>query len=340
MRWVVAQPGPDFSVHDTYVGWVEALRNLGEHVIEFNLSDRLAVYSSALRQVSPNTFVPMLTADQSYELAADGLCSTLYKAWPDILFVVSGFFIPADILDRARRSRTRVIVLHTEAPYEDDRALEKLAPYVDLMLVDDPTNIDRFAEVCKVAYMPKAYRPAVHRPGPAVPELECDLAFVGTGFPSRVDFFERMDLDGLDVLLGGNWTGLPDDSPLRPHLAHDAEHCLDNKLTADVYRSARVGLNLYRREGETADVRGWSMGPRELEMAACGLFFLRDPRGEGDEVLDMLPTFTSPEEASDLLRYWLSRPDERQVLADKAREAVADRSFDAHAAALLRLFNK
>ena len=75
-------------------------------------------------------------------------------------------------------------------------------------------------------------------------------------------------------------------------------------------------------------------------MAACGLFFLRDPRGEGDEVLDMLPTFTSPEEASDLLRYWLSRPDERQVLADKAREAVADRSFDAHAAALLRLFNK
>lgn len=340
MRWVIAQPGPDFSVFDTYVGWVEALRNLGEHVIEFNLSDRLAVYSSALRQVSEHAFVPMLTADQSYELAADGLNSTLYKANPDILFVVSGFFIPADILDRARRSRTRVIVLHTESPYEDERALEKLAPYVDLMLIDDPTNIDRFAEVCKVAYMPKAYRPSVHKPGPAVPELECDLAFVGTGFPSRVEFLERMDLAGLDVLLGGNWTGLAEDSPLRPFLAHDAEHCLDNERTVDVYRSAKVGLNLYRREGETADVRGWSMGPRELEQAACGLFFLRDPRGEGDEVLDMLPTFASPEEASDLLRYWLARPDERRVLADKAREAVADRSFDVHAAALLRLFNK
>ena len=340
MRWVVAQPGPDFSVHDVYVGWVEALRNLGEHVIEFNLSDRLAVYSSALRQKTTSTFVPMLTADQSYELAGDGLNSTLYKANPDILFVVSGFFIPADILDRARRSRTRVVVLHTEAPYENERALENLAPYCDLLLIDDPTDIDRFADVCKVAYVPKAYRPSVHKPGPVVPELECDLGFVGTGFPSRVDFFERMDLTGLDVLLAGNWTGLAEDSPLQQHLAHDQEQCLSNELTADVYRSARVGLNLYRREGETADVRGWSMGPRELEMAACGMFFLRDPRGEGDEVLDMLPTFTSPAEASELLRYWLARPDERRVLADKAREAVADRSFDVHAAALLRLFNK
>jgi spore maturation protein CgeB len=306
VRWVVAHPGPSYSVHDLYVGWVEALRAAGQHVIEFNLDDRLTVYSAALRQVGTNMFAPMLTAEQAYELAADGLNSTLYKSWPDILFVISGFFIPVDTLERARRSRTRVVLLHSESPYQDQMAL-KLAPYVDLMLVDDPTNIDRFAEVCKVAYMPKAYRPSVHRPGPAVAELECDLAFVGTGFPSRVEFFERMNLDGLDVLLGGNWTGLPEDSPLRPHLAHDAEQCLGNELTADVYRSARVGLNLYRREGETADVRGWSMGPRELEMAACGLFFLRDPRGEGDEVLDMLPAFTSPEEASDLLRYWLSR---------------------------------
>ena len=83
-------------------------------------------------------------------------------------------------------------------------------------------------------------------------------------------------------------------------------------------------------------VAGWAMGPREVEAAACGGFFLRDPRGEGDEVLSMLPTFTSPAEASDLLRYYLARPDERTDLALKAREAVAGRTFDAHAANLLR----
>jgi hypothetical protein len=79
------------------------------------------------------------------------------------------------------------------------------------------------------------------------------------------------------------------------------------------------------------------MGPRELEMAATGLFFLREPRGESDEVLGMFPTFTSPQEASALLRDWLARPAERAALALKAREAVADRTFTNSAASLLRL---
>ena len=190
MRWVVAQPGPSFSVHDTYVGWVEALRAAGEHVIEFNLDERLTFYSSALKQVSASTFGPYLTAEQAYAFAENDLYAHLYKAWPDILFVVSGFFVSPELLDKARRSRTRVVILHTESPYEDERML-RLAPYADLMLVDDPTNIDIFTHVCPTLYMPKAYRPAVHHPGPAVPELECDLAFVGTGFPSRIRFFDR-----------------------------------------------------------------------------------------------------------------------------------------------------
>lgn len=79
------------------------------------------------------------------------------------------------------------------------------------------------------------------------------------------------------------------------------------------------------------------MGPREVEMAACGMFFLRDPRPEGDELLSMLPTFTSPQEASERLRYWLEHPTLRQELASKAREAIADRTFSNRAAELLRI---
>ena len=337
MRWVVAHPGPAFSVHDLYVGWVEALRNAGEHVIEFNMSERLTFYATALRQVGSDTFAHYLNQAQVYELAANGLYATLYKAWPDVLLVVTGSFIPTDLLDKARRSRTRVVLLHTESPYEDQRMLE-LAQYADLVLIDDPTNIEAFRQVAPTMYAPKAFRPSLHCPGPVVPELECDLGFVGTGFKSRIEFFEAMDLSGLDVLLAGNWQELADGSPLAPFVAHDPERCLDNEKTVEVYRSARVGLNLYRREAQLPELsHGWSMGPREVEMAACGLFFLRDPRPEGDEVLGMLPTFTSPQEASELLRYWLARPDERQALAAKAREAVADRTFDMNAAGLLRL---
>jgi len=340
MRWVVVQPGPAFSVQDVYAGWVEALRNLGEHVIEYNLDDRLTFYSAALRQVGEGTFAQFLSAEQAYELAINGLYSTLYQSWPDVLLVVSGFFVPPKLLDRARRSRTRIIVLHTESPYEDERAAE-LAQYADLMLVDDPTNLETFRQIAPTFYAPKSYRPALHRPGDPVEALECDFAFVGTGFPSRVEFFEAMNLDGLDVLLAGNWQQVDETSPLYQHIAHHPNECLNNHKTAEIYRSARVGMNLYRREAQLPQLaNGWSMGPREIEMAACGLFFLRDPRGEGDEVLDMLPTFNSPQEASDLLRYWLARPDERATLARKAREAVEDRTFDHAAAGLLRKLDR
>jgi spore maturation protein CgeB len=328
-------------VQDIHTGWCEALRELGQDVYEYNLGDRLTFFGAALRETDePGKFARILTAEQAYELAADGLNATLYKTWPDILLVISGFFIPTDLLARARRTRTRVVIVHTESPYEDDRQLA-LAPFADVNLINDPINLDRFAAVATTTYVPHAYRPSIHHPGPANPELASDLAFIGTGYPSRIDFFERMDLSDVDVTLGGNWSLLTEDSPLYPHVGHDLDECVDNADAADVYRSAKVGINLYRREAERPELStGWSMGPREVEMAACGLPFLRDPRGEGDEVLDMLPTFASPGDASEQLRWWLSHEDEREAVARKAREAVAERTFHNNAADLLRLLDR
>jgi spore maturation protein CgeB len=339
VRWVVAEPGPAFSVQDVHAGWCEALRELGQRVVEFNLCNRLAFYGSVLKQISDDTFARYLTAEQSYELALNGLYATLYQVRPDVLLVISGFFLPPPMLERVRRSGTRIVIVHTESPYEDERQL-KIAQYADLNLLNDPTNFEAFRDIAPTRYLPHAYRPSVHHPGEAKPDLECDLGFVGTAFPSRIGFFEAMDLDGLDVLLGGNWSPLSDDSPLYPFVGHELNECMDNTDAADLYRSARVGINLYRREAQQPDLSaGWAMGPREVEMAACGLFFLRDPRPEGDEVLGMLPTFRSPEEASELVRYWLEHPTGREALAAKALDAIADRTFTTNAASLLRLLD-
>ncbi len=332
MRWVVAQPGASFSVHDVYAGWVEALRGLGEHVVEFNLDERFSFYGSA--EVAGKK----LTAEQANDLALNGIYATLYKLRPDVLMVVSGFFIPPDVYRMARSYGTKIVVVHTEQPYELQREL-RLAELADINLINDPTHLTQFPAGTR--YVPHAYRPSVHLPGPAVPAMESELAFVGTGYPSRIAFLEAMDLDGVDVLLAGNWAPLSDESPLWKYLATDAEDCLDNEQTVDVYRSAQVGLNLYRREAETPSQSvGWAMGPREVEMAACGLFFLRDPRPEGDELLPMLPTFYSPAEASEQLRWWLAHPVERERAASEARLAVADRTFHKHAVDLLRLIEK
>ncbi len=332
MRWLVAQPGAGFSVQDVYVGWVEALRGLGEQVEEFRLDQRMAFYGAV--EVGGKKLEP----EQAHTLAINGLYSALYKVRPDVLMVISGFFVPPEVYELARMSGTRIVVVHTEQPYELQRELQ-VAQWADVNIVNDPINLAVFPD--NTRYVPHAYRPSVHMLGPSVPDLASDFAFVGTGYPSRVMFFERMNFGDLDVLLAGNWMALPDESPLWPYLATDVEECLDNTQTVEVYRSTKVGMNLYRREAETpAQTFGHAMGPREVEMAACGLFYLRDPRPEGDELLPMLPTFTTPEEASDLLRWWVDHPDARDVAASKARDAVADRTFENHAVDLLRLLDK
>lgn len=340
MRWLACAPGPNFSVQDVHTGYVEALRAAGEKVVEYPLGAALTFYDSVLVQVGPQTFRKALSADRATELAAARLAGALYNARPDVLLLTSGFFVDTDLLIKARRDGVKVVAILTEQPYELTRELD-LARHCDVVLLTDPIHIERFREVCTAAHAPHCYRPSVHTPGPPDPVLACDLAFVGTGYPSRIRFFERMDLTGRDVILAGNWQALAEDHPLRAYVPHGTEDCLDNTQAVELYRSARVGINLYRREAETPEqVQGWAVGPREIEMAAIGAFFLRDPRPEGDELLDMLPTFHSPDEASALLGWYLRHPAEREALALKARDAVADRTFDQAAAALLRLLDK
>lgn len=337
MRVLLVHPGPGFSVHDVFTGWQEGLEAAGATVATYNLHDRLTFYDRTYLHVSDGLFRKALEPEQAIELAINGLLSACYQFWPDVVVVITGFLVKAEMLDLIRGRLHKVVVLHTEQPYELERELS-LAEHADLNLLNDPVNIEKFRAVAPSIYMPHAYRPELHKPGRVIPEAASDFAFVGTGFKSRIEFFEAMDLDGVDVALGGNWQSLDEDSPLRKYLVHPIDQCCDNTAGVRLYQSSKAGLNLYRREFEAGgSEEGWAMGPREVEMAATGLFFLRDPRGEGDDVLSMLPTFTSPEDASDRLRWWLGKDGLREEAARQARAAIADRTFENHAKQLLGL---
>jgi spore maturation protein CgeB len=285
-------------------------------------------------------FHKALTTDQAAQLALNGLLSACYQFWPDVVVFVTGFLVEPEMVELIYSRGHKVVIVCTESPYETTREL-KLAEYADLVLLNDPTHIETFREVAPTIYAHQAYRPSVHKPGPARKDMASDLAFVGTGYPSRIAFLEAMDLSGLDVLLAGNWQTLTEESPLHRFFANKPDECLSNESAVHVYRSAQMGMNLYRREAERPELsQGWSCGPREIEQAAIGLPFLREPRGESDELFPMLPSFTSPEEASDLLRWWLDHPVEREEAALKARSAVADRTFRNLAVELLRHLEK
>ena len=329
MRILAVRPGPAFAVSDVYRGWVKALRALGCDVADFNYDDRLAFYEKAMPDAEPADVI---------RLAVKGLAASVYEWWPDVVLFVSGFYTPPIYYDLIRRRGQKVVLLHTESPYEDSKQLE-VAPAVSLNIVNDPTNLDRFKAVNEHSmFLPHAYDPDVHRPdGPTAPP--CDVCFVGTGFADRIATLEQVNWSGLDVVLAGNWQQLRDDSPLRPFVAHDLTECVDNTEAVRLYRSAQASLNLYRRDTLPGDsAQGWAMGPREVELAATGCFYLTEPRGENREVLPMVPTFDG--DLSDQLRWWLASPTARDVTVEKARAAIAGRTFENHASRMLRALER
>lgn len=333
MRALVVHPGPSFSVADVHRGIVRGLRAQGVEVASHNLDDRLSFYAEA-RLKRKGRWVHAFTEDEAVSLAAKGVEVACYEFWPDVVVIVSAFFVPHAVLDVIRSRRHKVVIVHTESPYEDDRQIER-AEHADLNLLNDPTNLDRFP---RAAYLPHAYDPQVHHPGVADVDHECDFAFVGTGFPSRRSFFESVEWGDLDVILAGNWAGIADESPIRHFIGHDLEQCCDNDEAANIYRGARTSANLYRTEAMRPELsEGWAMGPREVELAACGTWFARDPRPEGDELLSVLPTFTDPHELREQIQWALDHPDQREEAARAARAAVADRTFEANAGRLLTL---
>lgn len=330
MRAIVVRPGPNFSVEDVATGWAEGLAANGVEVQEFDLSAAITYHERALQLIMGRD----VDRDTASRMAAAVLRQRCFDFWPDIVIIVSAFFIPPDTFDLIRSRGIKLVTLLTECPYEDDNQA-KIAKRSDLAIVNDPTNLDRYPD--NTFYLPAAYRPQVHCPGPFEPDEKSDFAFVGTAFPSRIEFLEQVDWTGIDVALAGNWHALQGTaSPLTKYVAHDLDACCANEASVQLYRGTKASVNLYRREAQRPElIDGWSMSPREVELAATGCFFLTERRGENAQALPMVPTFDSPQHFETQLRWFLAHDNAREEITQAARDAISDRTFTNHAAMLL-----
>ncbi len=340
MRILVVHPGSSFSVADVHNGWLKALKNLGCQVAYYNLNERLEFYAELRRNGDK------LPGEDIVQHAAFGLHGKIWEWWPDLIIVISGFYVLPVTWQILQGRPHKTVVIFTESPYEDDRQLNLVTEaQPDLVILNDPINQTTFERVHdNVHYFGHAYDPDLHHPGHE--QRDTDFCFVGTGYPSRSDFFNDVDWSGLDVRFAGHWKNT---GRLEDFLIHDKADCYPNVLAANLYRGSKMSANLYRagdnlyRGGnpiecnQPALAHGWSMGPREVELAACETFFLRESRGEGDDIFPMLPTFSEPGEFSDLLRWWLAHDREREAAAMLARKAIQERTFDANARRLLQL---
>lgn len=352
MRILMVHPGPDFSVADVFNGWHKALEKQGHQVMVYNTNDRITFFDRARMPAITEPVCPgceqhpyekPLNYDQVTGLSMAGIFESAYTFWPDMIFFVSGFYTNDHLFQVLKSRGHKLVMLHTESPYEDER--QKLrGRWMDMNLLNDPTNLQSWRDDgIRAEYYPHSYDPDTHYPS-AVREYDQDFTFIGSPFKSRCEFFSRMDFEGIDFTLGGGgWGHIAEEHKgLLKYMGHDLEMSVDNWEAAKVYRKTKVGINIYRREGESKDksYEGYAMGPREVEMAATGLFYLRDHRPESDQVFQgILPAFDSPEHASELLHYWAKNDREREAHAGLAREQVKNWTFDNRAKNLMELLS-
>jgi spore maturation protein CgeB len=342
-----AHPGADISTYDVWHGYTDALRAAGHDVTDYRLDQRINRAGKFLHHCyeeakADGQDVPVPTPGDTLYWAGIWLLEMALRTQPDWVLVISGMYLVPDVVILLRRAGIRVAVLFTEGPYDHDRELE-YARYADVVFTNERASVLGLKQANpNVAYLPHAYDPKRHHPHPngrgacpICPPLKEEVAshevvFVGSAFRERVELLEAVDWTGIDLGLYGQWEDLSDDSPLQPYLCGGV---VDNATTAELYRRAKIGLNLYRQ------LEGWgapgarrvggaeSLNPRAYELAACGAFTISDDRAEIEERFKgLVPTFATAEQLETCIRHWLAAPQRAEVAAALTR-AVAGHTF-------------
>jgi len=333
------------SVSDVFDGLVGGLERRDDvEIILYHLDGRWDVSARALNlawnRYGKKQGIPKPTRNDVAYYASQGIFEKCLRHQPDWTILVTSFMFFPEFLTLLRRTGTKVALLLTESPYDDDQATSRLE-LCDLAWTNERSAVDSLRKINpNVFYLPHAYDPKRHRPdiqdgADNLPQH--DIAFVGTGFYERIQALEAVDWTGIDLGLYGAWNLIPSRSKLRKHLRGGNLH---NRVTAALYRRAKIGLNLYRTSkgygrGAPRITYAESLNPRALELAACGLFHISDYRAEVAEVFgSLVPTFDPQEPGAleRLIRRWLADDEGRQTVADWLPKAVKGHTFDTMAA--------
>ena len=356
MKILAIHPGHTFSTSDVYDGLCAGMRACGAQVVPFQWSKMLQIVGTLVAGAAAGGVVKPEQMDHAQQfaffLAAADAVSVAVDEEVDAVFVVNGLLFPPERATLLQKLRIPVACYGTESPYFDDTELQIATAYTH-WYTQERTSVERFRAVVdggRAFYLPMAFNPELHAPGPRQRDKAADVVFVGGGYPERQRLLDGVDWTGIrHVRQGTLW-----------HLDLEAEHgargmgravryaegSIPNSETTHWHRSAAISLNLHRRmtyvehlERQVAPGAAESLGPRAYEIPAVGGFMLSDD--ERPELRDVYgesaATFRAWDSA-DLerqIRYWLAHPDERERRAAAQRAAVLPHTWTARARVVL-----
>jgi len=348
MKVLVVHPGDSFSTADVYTGLCAGLRASGCTVIEARLDIGLEVFSTATHLLTTYvTGVPAWASD-AFALAAPRIIAQAVVTQPDAAIVVTGLKLHWSVPLGLRTLGIPTALLCTESPYS--AVEQEIAPLYDHIFTHERIAVPLFGAHPSVHYVPHAFNPATHYPGPADPAQLVDLYFVGTAFPERRALLDGVNWKGITREVQGSLWQLPEHETMTPAqvIAGEVDPWQGIARNADAaswYRSARISLNHHRTTTEYGSgqhiTAAQSLGPRAFEIAACGGFQLCDDSRPELAALfgKSVPTYRAGDSA-DLerqIRFYLRYPGARTALSMQQRQAVQGHTWHARAADILNV---
>lgn len=346
MNVLLIEPGASWATADVSAGLRYGLEQHGVNLVRYKLDQRIDrahrwLYYNWRRTKKSNPAIEKPnTADVFYKAGIEALEMAL-RHQVDVVLAVSAMFLHPDVIILMKRAGLRVVVAFTESPYDLDKELA-VAKLVDGCWTNERSCVPAFQAVNPSSgYLAHAWHPERHQAGLQPQDADVrshDVVFVGSAFHERVTWLNAIDWTGIDLGLYGSWESLGSRHPLRRFVCGAQT---DNARTASLYRRAKVGLNLYRTS------KGWgrqapaiehaeSLNPRAYELSACGAFHLSTHRAEVREIFgDLVPTCSTPDEASALLRTWLSDDAGRARIAEQLPACVAESSWRTRATTVI-----
>ena len=347
LKVMIVAPGANFSTYDMYKYYTAAFKHVlgAQNAVGFPYHSWIEYHMDAL-SVMPNK--PESEEDRAsvaITYASRELIADISIEMPDVVLFIDGTRVPPPIYNYIKNMRKRcgyprfIGAYLTDEPYISDLT-KGLISSLDFIFCNDKQVVDDYGNR-NMWYLPHSYSEDVHYPGEESSEYASDVFFCGTVYPERLEIFSGVDWSGIDAALCGYWgiTGIPDELK---DVAVNA--MLPNQELARYYRGSKVGINIHRTLGSSygnniSSGQAYSVGPRVIEAAACGLPQVSDSRPEllhifGDSIL----TFTTAEELQSKIKYLLSNDDVRYNMRIAAMEAVAGMTYKHRAKVLSEKF--
>lgn len=343
MKFLVVSSPHAFATRDVFTGITSGMRKAAgeENVRTYDVIKRYRLFHSWTQMVK-DAYGEVPRGVRANVLACEPVLGSSVHYDIDVVIITSPMYFPMSVVELIHKVGKQVWAIFTECPYEDEFWARTQAPYFDKVFVNDRNSVARFSLFNpETYYLPHSYDPDKHFPriGDRKNNHE-HVIFIGTDFQSRRELFRLANWDGIDFRLYGNWQEVHEEDKLFRYVRH---RLIDNHTSAQMYRGAVIGVSAHRqerywdRDGILDDGEAYSVGPRTLELAACGLYQTSD--GNRQELFDIfgesISTFDSPESLEREVRWALEHPVERQELAQQQLEAVQGHTFENRAGLML-----